>query len=230
MLVVEAEDFAGQYLDDIRRWYRVAADSLPEVTPDADPPHLEGASGGAYLEALPDTRQTHGDTITPGINFAPAPGKMAILTYPVVIEEPGRYYVWARIYSTGSEDNGLHVGINGTWPESGQRLQWIAKRQWKWRSAQRTPEKHVGVPGQIWLDIEEPGVHLIHFSMREDGTEFDKWLMTLTKDMPEPEGTGPAASPREHLSSDGLEKLEALKAKLADHIEMTAREAAAKAE
>ena len=31
---------------------------------------------------------------------------------------------------------------------------------------------------KIWLDIKEPGLHTIMFSMREDGFEFDKFLLT----------------------------------------------------
>jgi len=60
---------------------------------------------------------------------------MAVLTYNVHFSTPGRYYVWARAYSTGSEDNGLHVGLNGDWPASGQRMQWCqGKNNWRWES------------------------------------------------------------------------------------------------
>ena len=53
---------------------------------------------------------------------SPMSGKMALVSYPVYFNNPGRYYVWVRAYSTGTEDNGLHVGLDGTWPELGQRL------------------------------------------------------------------------------------------------------------
>ncbi len=33
-------------------------------------------------------------------------------------------YVWARAYSSGAEDNSLHVGLDAAWPESGVRLHW----------------------------------------------------------------------------------------------------------
>lgn len=180
LLEVEAEHFAGQEKTDLRQWYITTAESVPGIQPDGDPSHAADASGGAYIENLPDTRRTHADKLTGGVNFSNIPGKMAILSYPVVINTPGRYYVWVRAYSTGSEDNGLHVGIDGTWPESGARLQWCeGKKSWRWESKQRTEKVHCGVPYKIFLDIEKPGPHLIQFSMREDGFEFDKWLMTV---------------------------------------------------
>jgi hypothetical protein len=110
----------------------------------------------------------------------------------VYFHTPGRYYVWVRAYSTGSEDNGLHVGLNGTWPASGQRLQWCeGKNSWRWESKQRTQKQHCGEPHKIYLDIEEPGVHVVSFSMREDGFEFDKWFATTDRGMERPEDEGP---------------------------------------
>ena len=70
-----------------------------------------------YLEVLPDKRRNNKDKLIHGENFSNEPGKMALLVYPVHFNTPGRYYVWVRAYSTGSEDNGLHVGIDDTWPE-----------------------------------------------------------------------------------------------------------------
>src|SRR6056297_1619500 len=179
VIAVEAEHFYRQSADETRKFYLTHADHRPQVSPDGDPAHLAGASGGAYLEILPDTRRTHDDKLQRGKNFSPQPGQMAVLHYKVHVETPGRYYVWVRAFSTGTEDNGLHVGINGRWPESGQRLQWCqGKRSWRWESKQRTEQEHCGEPHKIFLEITEPGVHTIQFSMREDGFEFDKWLRT----------------------------------------------------
>ena len=50
------------------------------------------------------------------------------------------------------------------------------------------------MPHQIFLDIEKAGVHTIHFSMREDGFEFDKWLMTKDRDFKRPAGPGPSST------------------------------------
>lgn len=192
LVAVEAEDFSRQSKDDIRRWYVTGKESSGAPGPDGDPSHADSASGEAYLEALPDTRRTHSDKLIHGENFSNEPGKMAVLDYRVHINTPGRYYVWARAYSTGPEDNGLHVGLNGEWPESGQRLQWCeGKNTWRWESRQRTNEQHCGEPHKIYLDIEKPGLHVVSFSMREDGFEFDKWLMTLDRELERPQDAGP---------------------------------------
>ncbi len=116
-----------------------------------------------------------------------------MLHYPVYFNTPGRYYVWVRAYSTGAEDNGLHVGIDGTWPDSGRRMQWSeGKNSWRWDCKQQTEAKHTGEPMKIWLDVDKAGVHEIMFSMREDGFEFDRFMLTTIKDYKLPEGVGPA--------------------------------------
>lgn len=203
LLAVEAEDFHAQTLHETRSWQLVHAKG-PErnVDPernlaDPDEPHVAKASGRAYLELLPDTRTTHDDPLIRGTNFTNTPGEMAVLTYRVYINSPGKYYVWVRAYSTGTEDNGLHVGLDGSWPESGQRMQWCeGKHQWTWASKQRTQEEHCGLPELIYLTIEEAGYHDIHFSMREDGFEFDKWVLNQRYEMP----TGKGPKPRKKKS------------------------------
>ena len=176
-LRVEAESFDRQTRDDIRQWIEIStADPNGGPQPDSDESHAASAAGGAHIEALPDTRATHDDELIPGENFTNDPGAMAIIEYDIEITHPGRYFVWVRAYSTGPEDNGIHVGLDGMWPESGQRLQWCeGKNAWTWASKQRTEEQHCGVPGQIWLDITTPGRHTVMFSMREDGFEMDAW-------------------------------------------------------
>ena len=192
LLAVEAEHFFKQTATDVRAFYLTHSKLTPNFSPDGDPSHVAGASGGAYLEILPDSRRNHDEKLIRGENFSPEPGRLAVLHYNVHISTPGRYYVWVRAYSTGSEDNGLHVGIDGQWPDSGQRLQWCeGKRSWRWDSKQRTQQQHCGEPHKIFLDIDKPGRHVIHFSMREDGFEFDKWFMTTDRQFARPAGVGP---------------------------------------
>lgn len=195
LVAVEAEHFFQQKKSNVRAWYRTTAKVQPEIDPDGDPPHVGGASGGAYLESLPDTRRTHADKLISGQNFSNEPGKLAILNYKVHFQNAGKYYVWVRAYSSGSEDNGLHVGLDGEWPESGRRLQWCpGKHTWRWDNRQRTQKEHCGVSLGIFLNIHKPGEHVISFSMREDGFEFDKWLMTTDRKLARPEGTGPQSN------------------------------------
>ena len=193
LVAVEAEHVAVQMLSEKKKWYITSVSKKPDKAPDGDESHEASASGGAYLEVLPDTRRNDSNKLIPGENFSNEPGKMAVLVYPVHFNTPGRYYVWVRAYSTGSEDNGLHVGLDGKWPESGQRLQWCeGKNSWQWESKQRTNEQHCGEPYKIYLDVENPGLHTVEFSMREDGFEFDKWLMTKNRDFTRPTGQGPS--------------------------------------
>jgi hypothetical protein len=193
LVAVEAEHFAVQSETETRKWYITSASKIPEISPDGDESHADSASGGAYIEILPDTRRNHSNKLIHAENFSNQPGKLAVLVYPVQFNTAGRYYVWVRAYSTGSEDNGLHVGLDGTWPESGQRLQWCeAKNSWRWESMQRTEAEHCGEPDKIYLDIEQPGLHTIEFSMREDGFEFDKWLMTKDRNFARPADPGPS--------------------------------------
>jgi hypothetical protein len=178
-IAVEAEDFHSQELDEIRKWYRVDEEHTPNVQPDIDGNHAASASGKSYLEILPDTRTNHDEELVRGENFSNMPGKLGILNYKVKFNNSGKYYVWVRCHATGTEDNGIHVGLNGEWVESGRRIQWCnSQNKWTWDSKQRTKEEHCGIEKQIYLEIPKAGVHTISFSMREDGFEFDKWIMS----------------------------------------------------
>lgn len=189
VVAVEAEHFVLQSKDEVRKWY-VIDESFRSDLEDNDPVHAKSASGGKYLEILPDTRSTHDDKLLHGENFSNAPGKSGVLTYKIFFNTPGKYYVWVRAYSTGTEDNGIHVGLDNEWPESGQRMQWCeGKNQWTWASQRRTQEVHCGEEKLIYLDIKTKGLHTVHFSMREDGFEFDKFV--LEQEYVKPEGAGP---------------------------------------
>lgn len=203
MVAVEAEDFVAQSNDAIRRWYVTTPMTIAPDLPDPDGNHANSASGRAYIEILPDNRTNHDEVLIRYVddetdaNFSPVPGKMGVLSYPIYFNSAGLYVFWARAFSTGPEDNGLHVGINGTWPESSSRVQLCpGKHQWTWSSAQRRPENHCGVPRTVLLSVPNPGLHTIQLSMREDGFELDKFI--LTKDFNfTPEGDSIPASIRE---------------------------------
>jgi Gylcosyl hydrolase family 115 C-terminal domain len=196
LVSIEAEHFATLSDNGTERdWYVTTATEEPGVTPDPDDSHAGDASGGAYLEGLPDTRVTDQDTLVSGVNFYPNPGTGPIATYRVQFTTTGRYYLWVRAYSTGAEDNGVHVGIDDDWPGSGERMQWCSgKNQWTWSNAQRDSGGQVcGVPGSIYVDVATAGEHTIAVSMREDGFEFDKIVLTDDEGY-EPQGDGPPES------------------------------------
>jgi len=187
-VAVEAEDFHFKTNNGTKReWYiRSNSHEIP-FSGDYIENHSATASKNTYIEALPDTRVTHDDELLPGKNFFPVSGTGGIVSYKVKITNPGTYYVWALAYSSGTEDNGLHVGVNGEWPESGARIQWCeGKDRWTWSSAQRVPENHCGDPQNITLKFDKVGDYVISFAMREDGFEFDKWILVKDKSyMPE---------------------------------------------
>jgi len=179
IVAVEGEYFNKQSKSELRQWYINSKGVVSKIGRGEDAGHHVGASNDTYIEILPDTRVTHSDKLIKGENFSNISGELGILHYKVRINNPGRYYVWVRAFSTGSEDNGLHVGLNGQWPEHGKRMQWCkGKNEWTWESKQRTKEEHCGVPKQIYLDVEKAGIHDIQFSMREDGFKFDKFVLT----------------------------------------------------
>ena len=187
ILSVEAEHFFVQEKDDIRKWYIIGHNSMMDL-PDPDSNHAETASGKKYIEILPDTRTNHDEKLIPGENFSNVAGEIAIISYRIFINNPGKYYVWVRAYSTGTEDNGIHVGLDGQWPVSGQRMQWCeGKGDWTWASKQRTEDNHCGEEQLIFLEIGEKGEHIISFSMREDGFEFDKFVLSKEYKMPQNE-------------------------------------------
>lgn len=182
---VEAEHFVSQSNDEIRRWYITTPETTAPDFPDPDGNHAETASSGAYIEVLPDNRTNHDEKLIPytnpqtEANFSPVPGKMAVLSYPIYFNTAGVYVFWARAFSTGPEDNGLHVGIDGSWPESSSRVQLCpGKYQWTWSSAQRRSHNHCGDPFTVLVSVPNPGIHTITLSMREDGFELDKFILT----------------------------------------------------
>jgi len=193
IVAIEAEHFFEQTLSDVRAWYLTTKEKTPAVEPDGDPTHIGGASGGAYVELLPDTRRTHGDKLIQGENFTNEAGKMAVLSYKVHFNTPGTYWLWARAFTSTSEDNGLHFGIDGTWPATAQRWQTVTRGKWNWESRQRTEEVHTGVPGILTLKVDAPGQHTIHVSMREDGIALDRILLVNRQDY-RPEGIGPGST------------------------------------
>ncbi len=167
-ILVQAESFLHQEKTERRKW----------VVREDDEAKKKDAVG-SWIQVLPDTRKSHDDKLIAGENFSNVPGQMAVVHYEVNVPSAGRYYVWVRAFSQGPEDNGIHVGIDGKWPASGERMQWCeGKNTWRWQSSQRTAAQHCGEPGKIYLDVSSPGRHLVSFSMREDGFAMDSFLLT----------------------------------------------------
>jgi len=176
----EAEDHVSKD----ERWVTTTP-TTPTQELDPDPNHSDQAGGSTYLELLPDVRVTHDDDFGPPLAYWGRGGQGPGVEYLVDFPEAGRYYVHARAFSTGTEDNGMHVGLNGQWPDSGQRMQFCIAhhRAWWWGSAQRDAGGNgsCGMEKTIWLDVPTAGVHTVNVSAREDGFELDR--LALIKDL-----------------------------------------------
>ncbi|MEL6348775.1 MAG: hypothetical protein AAFV53_37065, partial [Myxococcota bacterium] len=210
--VVEFEEFYESVTDpkgeDYHTWYVFNPDDEPtvscttnvacnEVAPpncneyancDDDSWDFENVSGG-YVESLPNRRRNDDERKT-GFCVRNDPNDTPVLRYRVNFTNADRYYVWVRCQARGPADNGIHVGIDGTWPEnelidqSGMRLQ--LPNGEKWTQNRRGNSQHTGVSAgngvsrrdaNVWLEVETPGVHLIQFGMREDGVACDKFVL-----------------------------------------------------
>ena len=195
-VVIEAEHFNAQRRDMIRRWYINSAQHSPIAKPDGDPVNVDGAGGGAYMEALPDTFVTDADRAIDGLNLGLHPGSVAVLCYTVHFSQPGRYYVWTRMRSDDEEDNTLNAGLNDEWPASAKCLQFQKHtKAWQWGNVIRDPKGPQYPRLPAWLDVPTAGIHTVMYSMREDGCSFDRFILTTNKDFAKPEGVGPAATP-----------------------------------
>ncbi|WP_299664947.1 DUF5060 domain-containing protein [uncultured Polaribacter sp.] len=174
MLVIEAENYHYKDNNSTKRDWIVR--SLEDKTTKANP--INSASKNSYIEAFPDTRITHDDKLIIGENFFPVSGTGGIVSYKIKINNPGKYYVWVSAFSSGTEDNGVHIGLNEKWQESGARIQWCTeKNKWTWSSAQRMPDNHCGVAETIYLNFDKSGEYIISFSMREDGFKMDRFIL-----------------------------------------------------
>jgi hypothetical protein len=148
------------------------------------------------MEVLPDRRVTHADSAPTGAFFDELGG--ATLEYDIQFATAGTYYVWARNFSSGTEDNGIHVSVNGNLDGNGMKLQWCHRDRWEWSSNQRdTGGSSCGLPRTVTINIPAPGLYSIVFHQREDGFDFDRFILTTSADYT-PAGAGPVESPRQN--------------------------------
>ena len=195
MVTIEAEQYHAKKRNGAPRDFYRFPTSKSTPKPDPDGVHKSGAGNGQYLEILPDTRVTHNDKRRTNESSFKTGHDAPRLEYKVRIYNSGRYYVWGRAHSTGTEDNGIHVGVDGKWPSSGKAMQWCqGKHSWTWSSARRLDHNHCGNPRGLYLDLSA-GEHTIMFGMREDGFELDRFMLVKSKSY-KPSGTGPKESPR----------------------------------
>jgi len=193
LIVVEAEHFYNQTLTSKRAWHINSPEHKPMIYPDHDAASYTDAGGMAYMEALPDLFHSDENPIMQGDNLG-ASGNLAVMHYKVWFAQPGRYYLWTRLRSNDQEDNTTQAGINGTWPVSAQTLQSpVEKKEWVWKSDNRV-SRTPWVIGRASLDVPSAGIHDIQFCMREDGEEFDRFILTTDSLYSIIDGIGPEAT------------------------------------
>lgn len=168
----EAEEYDNKGI----RWVETDL-GTGQTEDDPDGNHADSASGGVYLEVLPDYRVTDEDAFHPDGSLWNAFQGPELTYNSINFPEAGRYYVHLRAYSTGTEDNGAHIGLAGDFPPQARRMQWCSgKHQWTWSSAQRDSGGNgsCGREKTVFIDIPNPGSHEINIQAREDGFELDR--------------------------------------------------------
>jgi hypothetical protein len=191
IVAVEAEHFYKQTNTDVRRWYINSAFHKPNIKPDPDQAPADSASGKAYIEVLPDNFVTLDDPIIDGENLATKAG-MGVVHYKVHFSKTGRYYIWSRMRSNDGEDNTMHAGIDGKFPKTSLILQFPKEQmRWFWNNRIRTAVPAPEGQGTFaFFEIRDTGVHDILFSMREEGHEFDKFILTTDSTYKKPVDEG----------------------------------------
>ena len=138
-------------------------------------PKRDGCSGKGMMVALPD----RGVQVDAGFE-----SQCPRLDYLVDFPGKGKYTAWMRSWGANHNGDSLFLGLDfkGTdrslFHIGNGKLQWQKHRDWTFA-------------------VKEPGLHTLNVWMREDGSAFDKLVITLNSGMKEPEGKGPAESRKE---------------------------------
>ena len=146
-IVIEAED----YVSNISR----SGDTFT-VTADGT------ASDGEYISAQPsdaDNYSTNIETTAPET------------TYDVDFDAAGRYYVHV-LGRGGSANDSLHVGLNGTVPESSTAITGFGAGGFTYE----TTSQQTGNPA--YVDVTTAGLNTLNVYAREDGTAIDQIVLT----------------------------------------------------
>jgi hypothetical protein len=137
-----------------------------------------GYSGSGAIQALPNieiNNNTGYVTNSPRLDFA------------VNFVKTGTHYVWLRGFGANSDDNSVHVGLDGVGLSTSDRISIYFYNTWTWSN--RTMDGAVAT-----INVSSPGVHVVNVWMREDGFVLDKLVLTVSGNYT-PNGEGPAESP-----------------------------------
>ncbi|MEM0965349.1 MAG: sulfatase-like hydrolase/transferase [Verrucomicrobiota bacterium] len=132
-----------------------------------------GFSGDAALEVTPNAQVNVLDS-----DDGPR------LDYAINFQTAGTYYVWIRTLGPSAQDNSLHAGLDGVIASTGGNGL-VSSRRWEWVNAVKA--------NSLTLQVDAPGVHTFNVWMREDGTLFDKAILTTDPNFT-PSSQGPPES------------------------------------
>jgi hypothetical protein len=135
-----------------------------------------GCSGKGLMACLPDK----GTQVGTGYE-----SQCPRLDYLVDFPAKGRYTVWMRSWGANPGSDSIFFGMD--LKGSDKSLFHIGNGKLQW---QKHHHDHA-------FDVTEPGMHTIHVWMREDGSAFDKLVITLDRGMKAPSGDGPPESRKE---------------------------------
>jgi len=166
-VTIQAESFNGRF-DSVKNWAQ------------------QSELGEVGMKLTPDTRVTHNDALIPGQNFWNfADATTPYLSYTINVEVAGSYEVEVRALSKGTEDNGAHIWVNGSWAV--ERVQWCAgKNEWTWSDRVRTAANHCGELGRNVVNLNA-GDNFIRLGAREDGLFVDKFRFIPVGTVVDPE-------------------------------------------
>ena len=119
------------------------------------------------------------------------------LSYLLRFERPGTLYLWVRMYSAASEDNSVHLGLDGiavTQARWGVRLPPTQRKVWAWTGERSDDQGAERV--QVEIGPGESLTRRLDLWMREDGVRVDKVLLTRDKSFV-PKDLGPNESPKQ---------------------------------
>lgn len=134
------------------------------------------AADGWVARALPDVAKNTGEVF-----------EGPRLDYWIEFEQPGTYFLWARLRGLDATDNSIHAGFDGVpLTDDSGGLSTTVWDTWQWiGKADDAP---------VAITVDSPGTHTLSILMREDGVMVDRLLLT-THPQDIPTGIGPAASP-----------------------------------
>ena len=137
-------------------------------------PRSADCAGRGMMAALPD----RGVQVDSG--FA---RQCPRLDYLVDFPKKGKYTIWMRTWGGNPNSDSAYFGLDMKTSDRSLFHMGFGKLQW---------QKH-----RDWsLEVGSPGLHTLNVWMREDGCAFDRLVLSLDRNLKEPEGQGPRESTR----------------------------------